>query len=125
MSDREASADNGRPSGQPSKLPSERQLATIRQLELEEICAGQVVAEEGRCGWIRIADPVRNLEATIDRSGTLLRLEGPGRSGSRRIGDQQPGCANPIDLRLETSAALPSNERSDLKIGDSSVQQSG
>jgi hypothetical protein len=125
VSDRETSEESGSPSGQLSAVPSERQLATIRQLELEEICFGQMVAEEGRCGWIRIVDRSRNLEATVDRSGTLLRLEGPGRSGSRRIGDQLPGCASPVDLRLETSAALPPNEGSDLKTGDSSVQQSG
>lgn len=125
MSDREASEESGSPSGQLSTVPSERQLATIRQLELEEICVGRMVAEEGRCGWIRIVDISRNLEATIDRSGTLLRLEGPGRSGTRRIGYHPPGCVNPVDHRLETSAALPPSERSDLKTGDSSVQQSG
>lgn len=125
MSDRDASEESGSPPGQLSTVPSERQLATIRQLELEEICVGRTVAEEGRCGWIRIVDISRNLEATIDRSGTLLRLEGSGRTGSRRIGDPQPGCSSPIELRLETSAALPPKERSDLKTGDSSVQQSG
>jgi hypothetical protein len=69
-----------RPSGARPDV-TEAQARTIRQLQDEEVCAGKVVETE--CGWIRIDDKERQVVATIDRSGTLLGLEGLGRRRKR------------------------------------------
>lgn len=73
-------AEVARPSGATPDV-TEGQARTIRQLRDEEVCAGEVV--EAGCGWIRIDDKERQVVATIDRSGTLLGLEGLGRRRKR------------------------------------------
>ena len=75
-------AEVARPPG--AKLDvTEGQARTIRQLEEEEICAGEVVERLPDCGWARIEDKERQVVATIDRCGTVLALEGPGRRRPR------------------------------------------
>jgi hypothetical protein len=61
----------------PDDSLSEKQRETIRQLEREEICAGQV-AVLGDCGWATVEDAARQVRATVDCSGSVLALEGPG-----------------------------------------------
>jgi len=62
---------------------SARQQDTVRQLEREEICVGRIVEVLEDCGWIQISDVNRQLRATVDRDGTVLALEGPGRRRKR------------------------------------------
>jgi hypothetical protein len=61
---------------------SEEQCETIRQLEREELCAGPATLLRG-CGWVVISDPARRVRATVDRSGSVLAFEGPGRKPKR------------------------------------------
>lgn len=75
-------AEVDRPMGCSTDVTDE-QARTIRQLEEEEICAGEVVESMTGCGWIRIEDKERRVVTTIDRHGTLLALEGPGRRRKR------------------------------------------
>jgi len=61
---------------------SEEQRETIRQLEREELCAGPATLLGG-CGWVVISDPARRVRATVDRAGSVLALEDPGRKPKR------------------------------------------
>ena len=61
---------------------SEEQRETIRQLEREELCAGPTALLK-ICGWVVINEPVRQVCATVDRAGSVLIFEGPGRKPKR------------------------------------------
>lgn len=62
---------------------SGKQHHTVRQLERERVCAAGVVEVLEDCGWIQISDASRQLQVTVDRDGSVLAREGPGRRAKR------------------------------------------
>lgn len=59
------------------------QQRTVRQLEDEGVCVADVVEILGDCGWVRVSDASHQLQVTVDRGGSVLGLEGPGRRAAR------------------------------------------
>jgi hypothetical protein len=62
---------------------SGQQQRTVSQLERDGVCVADVVELLGGCGWIRISDAGHQLQVTVDRGGSVLALEGPGRRAVR------------------------------------------
>lgn len=62
---------------------SGEQQRTVRQLEREGVCVADTVELLGGCGWIQILDSGHQLQVTVDRGGSVLALEGPGRRAKR------------------------------------------